>query len=273
MNHPVPSYTVDLLYDERPLFTRDEILATLRDRCGAASAMDPTAEGGLNFFFPDLRVPFKQGTAPVQIAMTVEPSPVPADQVQAELKQTWDWAEAKDKLARHKFHVVVSDLLAAALPYKSRLGFFQNVLSGILELLTPIAVRWRPSGKLVNPAALVKALEPGQGRDPIKGAVNVRRTLVPSAGGVIMDTLGLGALGLPDFEIALGERMPPLFDAMLRSIARYEYDLGDVLTDGRVFKGGGESFVVERAQSSVDPSRDVFVLKPSPSTGQTTVKK
>ena len=69
MNAPVTSYAVDLLYDELPLFTRDEVLAKLRDRCGAASAMDPTPGGGLNFFFPDLRVPFKGGSAPVQVAL------------------------------------------------------------------------------------------------------------------------------------------------------------------------------------------------------------
>ena len=46
MNAPVTSYVVDLLYDELPLFTRDEVLHKLRDRCGAASAMDPGPDGG-----------------------------------------------------------------------------------------------------------------------------------------------------------------------------------------------------------------------------------
>jgi Domain of unknown function (DUF4261) len=272
MTTPVSSYAVDLLYEELPLFARDEVLAKLRDRCGAASAMDPSAGGGLNFFFPDLRVPFKEGTAPVQIAMTVTSGPLPAGESQSSLKQTWDWAEAKDALARHQAHVVVSDLLGHGLPYKSRLGFFQNVLGGILELLQPVAIRWRPSQKIVSPAALLKALDPGETRDPIKGAVNVRRTLVKSAGGVVMDTLGLGALGLPDFEVSLGERMPPLFDAMLRSLARYEYDLGDVIAEGRTVKGGGESFRCERGSSSVEPGRDVFVLKPFKASGNTTVR-
>ena len=167
MTTPVSSYAVDLLYEELPLFSRDEVLAKLRDRCGAASAMDPSAEGGLNFFFPDLRVPFREGTAPVQIAMAVASGPLPADQAQAALKQTWDWAEAREALARHQAHVVVSDLLGAGLPYKSRLGFFQNVLGGILELMQPVAIRWRPSGKIVSPATLVKALSPGDTRDPI----------------------------------------------------------------------------------------------------------
>lgn len=260
MTPPVSTYAVDLLYDELPLFTRDEILVRLRDRCGAASAMDPSQGGGLNFYFPDLRVPFKEGTAPVQVAIKINSGPIPADQAQVALKQTWDWGEAKDVLAKHQSHVVVSDLLAVGLSYKSRLGFFQNVLCGVLELMAPLAIHWRASQKIVNPAALQKALGPGEGRDPIRGAVNVRRTLVKAVGGVVMDTLGLGALGLPDFEVTLGERLPPPFEAMLRSLARYEYDLGDVFADGRTVKGGAESFRLSRGTSSVDPSRDVFVL-------------
>jgi hypothetical protein len=263
MNTPVPSYAVDLLYDELPLFTRDEVLAKLRDRCGAASAMDNAKGGGLNFFFPDLRAPFKDSTVPVQIAMAVAPGQMAVDQATAALKQTWDWGEAKDLIPRHQAVVTVSDLLASGLPYKSRLGFFQNVLCGVLELMRPIAIRWRPSGKFVKPDALLAALEPGPKRDAIRGAVNVRRTLVKASGGVVLDTLGLAALGLPDFEVALGERMPAPFELVLKSVARYEYDLGDVIADGKTIKGGSESFQLSRGTSSIEPKRDVFALKPA----------
>ncbi len=262
MNAPVSSYTVELLYDELPLFTRDEVLAKLRDRCGAASAMDNTKDGGLNFFFPDLRAPFKGSTVPVQVVMVVTSGQLPADQALAAMKQTWDWGEAKDAVARHRAVMTLSDLLASGLPYKSRLGFFQNVLCGILELMTPVAIRWRASGKFVNPAALLQALEPGPKRDAIRGAVNVRRTLVKAQGGVVLDTLGLGALGLPDFEVSLGERMPAPLELVLKSVARYEYDLGDVIADGKTIKGGSESFILARGPSSVEPQREVFVLKP-----------
>jgi hypothetical protein len=262
MNTPVSSYAVDLLYDELPLFSRDEVLGKLRDRCGAASAMDNAPDGGLNFFFPDLRAPFKDSTVPVQVAMTVTPGQMPVDRVMPVMKQTWDWGEAKDVVAKHQAVVTLSDLLASGLPYKSRLGFFQNVLCGVLELMEPLAILWRPSGKFVNPTLLLAALEPGPKRDAIRGAVNVRRTLVKSAGGVVLDTLGLGALGLPDFEVALGDRMPPPFELVLKSLARYEYDLGDVMAPGRTVKAGTEAFQLAPATSSVEPKREVFLLKP-----------
>ena len=161
-----------------------------------------------------------------------------------------------------KIKLQAAALERSGLAGSGRLGFFQNVLCGILELLMPLAIRWRASGKFVNPNVLTAALEPGPKRDAIRGAVNVRRTLVKSAGGVVLDTLGLGALGLPDFEVSLGDRMPPPFELMLKSVARYEYDLGDVIADGRTVKGGTESFRLTRATASVEPKRDVFVLRP-----------
>ena len=80
---------------------------------------------------------------------------------------------------------------------------------------------------------------------------------------MLLDTVGLGALGLPDFEVALGERLPAPFELVLKSVARYEYDLGDVIADGKTIKGGTESFRLTRGTSSVEPKRDVFVLKPA----------
>src|SRR5579872_3262576 len=108
MNTPASSYAVDLLYDELSLFSRDEVLAKLRDRRGAASPMDNTKGGGLNFFFPDLRAPFKDSTVPVQVVLAVTPGPLPVEQVQATLKQTWDWGGANDAVAKHQAVVSLS---------------------------------------------------------------------------------------------------------------------------------------------------------------------
>ena len=77
----------------------------------------------------------------------------------------------------------------------------------------------------------------------------------------MLDTLGLGSLGLPDFEVALGERMPQAFELALRSLARYQYDMGDVIAEGRTIKAGAEAFQLAIGSSSVDPKRDVFILK------------
>ena len=49
---------------------------------------------------------------------------------------------------------------------------------------------------------------------------------------------------------------------MLRSLARYEYDLGDVIADGRTVRCGVESFKCVRGSADVEPAREVFLLAP-----------
>ncbi len=265
MNTPVSSYEVELLYGEIPLFTREEILEKLRDRCGAASPVDNSKEGGFNFFFPNTRVPFKGQEMPVQIALEVKSGALGAEELKPYLSQTWDWADKQKAVAQHSSRIILKDLLAQELAYKSRLGLFHNVLLGVMELLMPVAIIWKPSMKLVDPIALRMALRPGDKREPSKGAINVRRTLTRGDfSGVVMDTIGFSALGLPDFEVALGDRLPVPVEGILRALARYQFDLGDVIPDGRKVPGPAPEghWVCRRVSSSVPPDRKVILVGP-----------
>jgi hypothetical protein len=265
MNTPLASYEVELLFAEIPLLSREEILEKLRDRCGAASPVDNSSEGGFNYFFPNVRVPFKGQEMPVQVALEVKSGRVPDDELKAFLSQTWDWADKSKAIAQHGSRLVLKDLLAQELPYKSRLGLFHNVLQGVMELLMPVAILWKPSMRIVDPIALRAALRPGDKRDQTRGAVNVRRTLTRGDfSGVVMDTLGFSALGLPDFECALGDRLPPPVEGILRALARYQFDLGDVIPDGRKVPGppGEGPWVCRRVSATVPPARDVLLVGP-----------
>jgi hypothetical protein len=259
------SYAVDLLYEFAPVFTKEEVLAKLRDRCGAVSPVDSSSDGGLNFFFPAYRVPFKDEAMPVQVAVQIRDGALEDEALPKALSQTWDWRDAREISNSHMCHVSLTDILAVQLEYRSRLGLFQNVLQGILELAMPVAILWRPSMKVVNPLSLLQALRPGDARDPLRGAVNVRRfKSQDKPGRVLMDTLGLSAIGLPDFEVAFQDLEPSRMEAVLMSLARYEYDLGDVIAVGRVVKvpGSDTPWVSTHAPSRQGPPRDVIRLVP-----------
>lgn len=265
MNEPAATYEVELLYGELPLLSRDEILEKLRDRCGAVSPVDNSTEGGLNFFFPSVRVPFKGQEMPVQVALEVRSGACSPEELKPAMSQTWDWADKQKAVAKHSSRVVLKDLLCQGLPYKSRLGLFHNVLQGVMELLTPVAIWWKPSSKMVEPAGLLRALAPGDKREPTRGAVNIRRTLTKdSFSGIVMDTVGFSALGLPDFEVALGDRLPVPVEAILRALAKYQFDLGDVIPDGRKVPGpqGEGHWVCRRVGSTVAPQREVLLVGP-----------
>jgi hypothetical protein len=260
------SYTVELLYDIAPVFTKSEVLTQLRDRCGAVSAVDPTSEEGLNFFFPAYRVPFKDDAMPVQVAVTVHDGALEDPALEKALARTLDWGEARAGAEGHSAYVTLTDILAVQLEYRSRLGLFQNVLQGLMELALPAALLWRPSMKVVNPVQLLQALRPGDARDALYGAVNIRRfKSAETPGRMLMDTLGMSAIGLPDFECAFEGLEPGKVEAVLRSLVRYEYDLGDVVNDGRSVRIPGKeaSWICRRGPSKQPPSREVIALRPA----------
>jgi hypothetical protein len=250
-------YAVELLCESPPKIEPQELLARLRDRVGAVGFVDPDAKtAGLNFHFPQHRVGFQGDTAPAQCVVGLSPRPVDDRFLTAALDQSWDWKEAKAAVAIHRVTVVVSDLLASGLPYAERLELFQQVLLGTLELVPACGILWRPCGRLVDPTAYRRSHRTGE--DPLYGPLNVR--MFTEGQTVLMDTLGLAALGLPDLQAKFeaGQVEPNTVAGLLHGAARYVYGHGDVLKDGDTVPGpSGGRWECRRTSAEAPPARPV----------------
>jgi hypothetical protein len=259
-------YAVELLCEAPPRLSPGELLPCIRDRVGAAALVDPDAKtAGLNFHFPQHRVPFRGDSVPAQCVVGLLQHPVDDRFLTAALDQTWDWDEARAAVAGHRVSVVVSDLIAAALPYKERLELFQGVLLGVLEVVPTMAILWRPCGRLVSPTAYRRSHRDGKSRDPLFGPLNVRMFPPEDDGEVLMDTLGLSALGLPDLQVRFERRDPNAVAGLLHGAARYVYEKGDVLDDGHTLPapgGGQELWECRRAEAAAPPARQVVEIAP-----------
>ncbi len=263
-NVPAPSYGVELLYEAPPRLSSGDLLAALRDRLGAAEAADdPTA---LLFDFPDLADPSREGGRPAGIA--VEPTVDPLDEIETAeaLGGTRDWPGAEAAVRRHRARLIVVDRRASAIPYKNRIRIFRDGLQAVIGLGAPLAIYWKPAAKLVNPGLFGRPPRPGEKPDPLRDLVGLR--LLPAPGGgasMILDTVGLSPLGLPDFECPVGGADPSPTEPFLLSLARYVFDLGDVIPDGRVVKGpdGKTRYACVRGRSSHPPDRAVLSLRPA----------
>jgi hypothetical protein len=259
-------YAVELLCDAPPPLLAADILPCVRDRVGAAALVDPAAtSGGLNFHFPQYRVPFQGDSVPVQAVIGLLPHPVDERFLMAALDQSWDWPDARAAVADHRCSVVVSDLLASGLPYRERLDLFQNVLLGALEVVPATAILWRPCGRLVDPTAYRRSRREGEQSDPLFGALNVRMFPTEESGEVLMDTLGLSALGLPDLQCRFTNVDPNLVAGLLHGAGRYVFDKGDVLSEGHTVPapGGKGQWACQPGVASAPPARRVVELLPT----------
>ena len=259
-------YAVELLCETPPPLLAGDILPCVRDRVGAAALVDPDATaGGLNLHFPQVRVPFKGESVPVQCVIGLLNHPVDERFLTAALDQSWDWPEARAAVADHRCSVVVSDLLASGLPYRERLDLFQNVLLGVLEVVPASAILWRPCGRVVDPTAYRRSRREGEQSDPLFGALNVRMFPTEESGEVLMDTLGLSALGLPDLQCRFTGVDPNLVAGLLHGAGRYVFDKGDVLSEGHTVPapGGKGQWACQPGVASAPPARRVVELLPS----------
>jgi hypothetical protein len=81
-----------------------------------------------------------------------------------------------------------------------------------------------------------------------------------------MDTLGLGALGLPDLQCRFCLLEPRAVARALYNTAWYLFTEGDVIQDGHTVEGGapGSRWRCRHEDSLVGPERVVLDLNPGP---------
>jgi hypothetical protein len=266
-NAPAKTYAVDLLYEKAPALGLGDLLLALGDHLGGVEPEGEPKDGALAFRFPDLADPSREGGRPAGVLFQPAAGQIGADDARDALLFSKDWREAPVAVARHRARVVVSDVRASGIAYKNRLRLFQDVVLAAAEVAAPLGVFWRPSGKIVSPLLLGQLTRTAEKRDPVYGAVSVR--MHPD--GALADTLGLAAFGLPDFEIGLESRDPKKVGPFLHSLAKYVFDLGDVIPDGRAMKGpdGLERVVAKLGPAARPPARTVLSLRGAPNEGGT----
>ena len=263
---PASAYAIFLLYERAPAIGRDELLAALRERCGA---VDEMARGGdaplLHYGFPATEARFADGrSVPVQ-ALVLPPTAMPGDDVMEQpLQQSWDWPEARAVAARCTAAVGVADFLCSTLHRRDRLRLFQAVVSAVLAVAPCLAIHWRPSQRLVEPDGYRRARLDGS--DPLYPAVNARLFRVENSeqGDTVMDTLGLAALGVPDLQCHFRGLDCGKVAAMLLDSADYLFEHGDVIADGHTIQGLApeQRWRCRHEDALVGPPRVVLDLDP-----------
>lgn len=281
-------YSVELLYPDSPSLDPSHVAARVRSRCPQADVA--AAAGGqppIVFAHRDHVVTLHEGdveapsTTKVAAKTVVLPGSdaVDAPALHKALGQTRDWDGAVEAVARCGVQVGVADLFARDLTPRDRLALFQSVVLGLIEADPPAAIHWRPAGKVVDPAALLKASGSAAYDDLPGSAINVRLFRVKHAtkaadataaaasqGDLLMDTLGLAALMLPDLQIHFQGLEPARVASHLYACALYVLKNGDCLDDGEAIEGprAGQTWTCRHAPSLASPPRAVIDLDPGP---------
>lgn len=81
---------------------------------------------------------------------------------------------------------------------------------------------------------------------------------------MLMDTLGLAALGLPDLQCHFRSLTPNEVALLLYSLASYVFEHGDVIANGHTVEGiaAGSRWRCRHEVSLVPPEREVIDIDP-----------
>jgi hypothetical protein len=257
-------YLVQLLVERPAEPPEDRLHTLLEERCG--KTVVERSDGSLRFVFADHAWAVADGLLPAMgLAAPLDRLP-DADKLRSALEQTWDWPGARDAVAASTASIVVSDFCARGLDREERLDVYLGMVSSLIELTPCRAILWTPAGKLVDPKALLRSLEPGEGYDPLHSALNVRLFNVEDRrpGELVMDTLGLAPFGLPDVQLHFLDLDPSKVAGFLHGVARYLFGQGPVIEEGDTVPGSdGAPWLCRYEEALVAPERVVIDIEPS----------
>lgn len=263
------SYGVQLLCRQAPELDMQALLGAVREYCPAVEPMDPgTKSKFLGFAHPTHSVRSGDGRAIPQTVLLRADRPISASNLDADtISQSWSFPDVRERLTGEFHCLLVTDMLASWLPYKERLELIQDVLAGILQVLPAVAIDWRPSGQFIDPQRYLQAYAGDDAQRFYAGAVNVRfYNISNQPGDMLMDTLGLAALGETDLQCHFRDLEPDDVAAVLGNTAYYLYQHGDVIQDGHTVAGVAPDsrWTCQREDSLLPPNRVVLDVDPGP---------
>ncbi|MGF7045832.1 hypothetical protein J2T13_000292 [Paenibacillus sp. DS2015] len=271
---------VEFLFEQMPVLNRNKLLSVLEEHTGTLKfseegkeipspfALDFSGaeEDGVPpqvFFHMDHKVTFEDGVVPAQSVIHA-PQPIrDFKRFDSALQQSWHWPDARQTVNNCTYSIRVHDLFTARLPYKQRLELILGLVMAMIEAVPCTAIYWHTSDKLVDPTAYLGAIELDE---KLFGAVNLRlfNTGDTEPKEMIMDTLGLSALGIPDLQCHFTEMDPSEIARNLLVISKYLYDQGDIVKNGETIgTSANKGYLCEHQHALVVPARYVLDLNPS----------
>jgi hypothetical protein len=257
---------VQLHYPNPPILDEHALLNELKTRLGNVEKAEQ--EDVYLFTFPDHIVHFQDADAPAALVLMYGDDSKGQPAFHKALEQTRLWPDAAKVVAENPTTLILTEMTAAGLEYKTRLHLFHNLLQAVLAQAPCKAIDWVPSQQIVNPAAYTDSCQ-REDFHPLNFCINVRFYQITNgeSGAMLMDTIGLGTLGLRDLQCHFVKLDPNDVARVLYDLAYYIFDHGDIIDDGNTIHGikPTDKWRCQNEKSMVGPERQVIDINPGES--------
>lgn len=179
--------------------------------------------------------------------------------------QTWDCSESDEILSNCKYRVVATDMLAAGLHYKDRAEMLVDYIEALVEIFPSCkAVVFENSKKMFTREQILNCDVPKNHRF-IYYAVNVRFFNIEGTNDMLVDTLGMSTLFLPDLQYHFHDVDPNDVVNHAYNVLSYIYEENNPIDSGDHIDGIKDGQInaevqwnVQYESSLIQPARDVL---------------
>ena len=255
--------TVKLLFANKPNLDTDKILVEVKKYF--ANVENQSKDNTLIFSFPDFQIELADAKIPAQCLVAIPDEKYPDIEIpDVAFQQNWHWQEAKETAKSCKYELLVTDVMTRTLEYKQRLLLFMNFIVAVTKAIKPDVVYSVYGQKLIKPSDLIEIWDKEE-KPLLYGICNVRLYNLTDIHELLMDTVGLNSIGLPDFQIKFKGYEVNEIAELLWNYAYYIYEQGNVIENGNTLEGivSGTKWKCERQLSLVDHERIVINVQPN----------
>ena len=182
------------------------------------------------------------------------------------LSQMWDCQEDRDRIfSECKYHILGVDMVSATLPAQERANLLMDFTDALAELFpTCEAFYFQNAGKLFLAKDVREHTVEGIDRF-IRFGVNVRFFNVQGSDDMLIDTLGMGTLCLPDLQYHFHDMDPNWVVNHAYNVASYILEQDNPIEDDETIDGIADGSMSHNVQwkcryedSLIQPSRVVL---------------
>lgn len=203
--------------------------------------------------------PIRVEIGPVAIELRMAGQPVPSPQLDYALSQAFDWPEAATQVKGHAAHLVVSSQATDDVARADVVRQHLRAHVALAEFAPICAVLWPEAGRLIAPAELQRLTRPGS---DMTGVCISFRTFPEADGGVVCDTAGLCAFGLPDVQMKTSGDPGNATAKLLYRIAEELFGSGVAFAEGEKLPARFESDLhTYDSRAAFPPARRVIEMR------------
>ncbi len=260
------TFGVELFFEEMPgAFPVAEIKRRLTELCGEVEIPSDNQDS-MVFFFKEHTVQFATGEMPVQVLVARAGERTSTVNFETSFRQSWQFPNVRTVVEACPHCILVTDMMASGLEIHERIILFQAALYAIVEALRPDAIHFMRSQLFLAGETYLANVPMSPGYDILLGPLNVRLFKVEDEreSAMIMDTLGLSALGFPDLQMHFRDLDVNQLAGMLYGTGHYIFEHGDVIEDGHTLSGWEENqlWKCRHEASLAEPRRVVLDINP-----------